>query len=173
MSRSLLSWLVAGVVSVSGFAHAQDVVRIGTLSDYAPFEYRDAKGELKGMAARYQKDGVVWLAINSNAPGKQGSDPEVNREGQKTFGMSYPIAVDEDGRVGKAYGAERTPHMYVIDPKGILVYRGAIDNTRGGDAEDVPKVINYVADAIADVRADKPVREQETEAWGCTVKYPD
>ena len=55
MSRSLLSWLVAGVVSVSGFAHAQDVVRIGTLSDYAPFEYRDAKGELKGMEIELAK----------------------------------------------------------------------------------------------------------------------
>ncbi|HZO14811.1 MAG TPA: redoxin domain-containing protein [Polyangiaceae bacterium] len=128
------------------------------------------EGELKGMAAKFKGD-VVWLAINSNGPGTQGNGADTNREGKDKFAMDYPIAFDEDGKVGKSYGAERTPHMYVIDPNGVLVYRGAIDNTKGGDAEDVPKVINYVADAIADVKAGKSVRQAETEAWGCTVKY--
>lgn len=128
-------------------------------------------GTLKGLGGRLAEGGVVWLAINSNAPGKQGSGAEANREGVDRFAMTYPVLLDERGEVGKAYGATHTPHMYVIDREGVLVYAGAIDNSRGGDLEDVPAVESYVELAVAAVEAGKPVDEAETKAFGCTVKY--
>jgi peroxiredoxin len=152
--------------------HKGKIVVLEWFNPECPFVRQShTEGQLKGMAGRYKGDGVVWIAVNSNAAGKQGSGVEENREGKEKFGIDYPILFDEDGRVGKAYGATRTPHMYVIDENGVLVYRGAIDNTKGGDADDVDTVVNFVADAIADVKAKKSVRQAESEAWGCTVKY--
>ena len=87
------------------------------------------KGSLVDAAARHAKDGVVWLAINSNAPGKQGNAPDVNRQAKTAFGMQHPLLRDEAGAVGRQYGATHTPHMFVIDPSGTLVYAGAIDNS--------------------------------------------
>jgi len=129
------------------------------------------KGSLKGMAARYTSKGTVWLAINSGAAGKQGHGKEVNAKGKTDFGMSYPILLDESGTVGRAYGAKRTPHMYVIDPAGVLVYAGAIDSTQGGEPEKDDKVINYVEAALGELAQGKPVSTAETESFGCSVKY--
>lgn len=131
------------------------------------------KGALVDAAARHGKAGVVWLAVNSGAAGKQGHGAEANREGAKTFGMSYPILLDETGAVGKAYGATNTPHMFVVDPKGTLVYRGAIDNSPDGEGESAEngKLVKYVDVALAEVAAGKPVSTPETKAYGCGVKY--
>ena len=125
-------------------------------------------GTLKGLAKQHQD--VVWLAINSGAAGRQGHGADTNRAGKEKFGMSYPILFDEDGRVGQLYGARRTPHMMVIDKGGVLRYRGALDNTSGGDLADV-KLVHYLNDALSAVAEGKPVVRAETEAWGCTVKY--
>lgn len=132
-----------------------------------------SKGSLVDTAARHQKNGVVWLAINSGAPGKQGHGVETNREGRQQFKLTHPILLDESGDVGHAYGAAHTPHMYVIDQRGILMYRGAIDNSPDGEGESAPggKLVNYVDAALADVAAGRPVAVAETEAYGCSVKY--
>ena len=114
---------------------------------------------------------MVWLAINSGAPGKQGHGGDANRTGKAAFKLDHPILLDEQGNVGRAYGAKHTPHMYVIDPKGVLVYAGAIDNTGGGEPEKDDKVVNYVQVALDEVAAGKPVSTPETEAYGCSVKY--
>jgi peroxiredoxin len=131
------------------------------------------KGSLVDAAKRQTATGVVWLAINSGAPGKQGHGIEKNRSGKDTFGLSHPILLDEDGQVGQRYGAKRTPHMYVIDPKGVLVYRGAIDNSPDGEGESPKdgKLVNYIDAALADLTAGRPVASAETEAYGCSVKY--
>jgi peroxiredoxin len=131
------------------------------------------KGSLVKAAERHTKDGVVWVAINSGAPGKQGAGREANVEAAKNFGMSHPILLDEAGSVGKAYGAKRTPHMYVIDKKGTLVYAGAIDNSPDGEGESPTdgKLVSYVDLAVEAVKADKPVATPSTEAYGCSVKY--
>jgi peroxiredoxin len=129
-------------------------------------------GTLKGMGSREQNNGVVWLAINSAAVGQQGHGKETNQAGKERFGIDYPILFDEDGKVGKQYGATNTPHMYVINSEGTLVYMGALDNSRSGDPEDAePELINYVADALAAVAEKRPVTTAETKAWGCSVKY--
>jgi peroxiredoxin len=131
------------------------------------------KGSLKDAARRETKAGIVWLAVNSGAPGKQGAGAEANREGAKTFAMEHPILLDEAGTVGKTYGATNTPHIMVVDPKGTLVYRGAVDNSPDGEGESPTggKLVSYVEAAIADVGAGKPVTTAETKAYGCSVKY--
>ncbi|WP_437577850.1 thioredoxin family protein [Sorangium sp. So ce887] len=129
------------------------------------------KGGLKDAPAQQAQKGVVWLAINSGAPGKQGTAKDENAKAKQEFGMSYPLLIDEKGDVGRAYGAERTPHMYIIDPQGTLVYAGAIDSTKGGEPEPGEQVTNYVDAAIAELAAGKPISTKETEAFGCTVKY--
>jgi peroxiredoxin len=129
------------------------------------------EGSLKGMATKYRDKGVVWLAINSGAPGKQGAGREVNGEAKGEFGMEYPIALDESGEVGKAYGAETTPHMFVIDEKGTVVYAGGIDNEPDADPGDGVELENYVGAALDDVLAGKPVRKATAKPYGCSVKY--
>ena len=129
------------------------------------------KGSLKGMAKRFTDKGIVWLAINSGAPGKQGHGAEVNKKGKETYGIDYPILLDENGDVGRMYGAKTTPHMYIVDPQGTLVYIGGIDNTPGSDPEPEDKVVNYVDVALGELAAGKPVTTKTTEPYGCSVKY--
>jgi peroxiredoxin len=130
-------------------------------------------GQLKGLADREMAKGVVWLAINSAAPGKQGYGVDANREGKEKFKLSHPILLDESGAVGHAYGAAHTPHLFVIDTKGVLVYAGAIDNSPDGEGESPTNgtLVNYVEQALDAVRAGKPVATPRTEAYGCGVKY--
>jgi peroxiredoxin len=133
------------------------------------------KGSLKdGFAKKTTAKGdVVWLAINSGAPGKQGAGADKSREGAKALGAEHPILLDEDGKVGKAYGATNTPHMFVVDPKGILVYAGAIDNSPDGEGESAEggKLVNHVEAALSDMAAGRPVAVSRTKAYGCGVKY--
>ena len=132
-----------------------------------------SKGSLKDAAERHQKAGVVWLAINSAAPGKQGSGRETNVQSRDRFVLKHPILLDESGSIGKLYGAERTPHLYVIDPKGTLVYRGAIDNSPDGEGESPTSgaLVRHVDVALAELAQGKPISVAETTAYGCSVKY--
>jgi peroxiredoxin len=128
---------------------------------------------MQNLQKTYTGKGVVWLTINSSAPGKQGNFPaETWNELTKTKGAS-PTAVllDTDGKVGKLYGAQTTPHMYIIDPKGTLLYQGAIDSTPSTDSEDISKSKNYVKDALDEAMNGKPVTASSTKAYGCSVKY--
>ena len=131
------------------------------------------KGSLVDAGARASKEGVVWLAINSGAPGKQGHGVETNRAAARSWSMSYPILIDESGAVGKAYGATNTPHMFVVGKDGKLAYKGAIDNSPDGErgAPQGGTLVEYVSAAIADLAAGRPVRSPQTKAYGCGVKY--
>jgi hypothetical protein len=116
---------------------------------------------------------VVWLAINSSAPGKEGHGAAKNIEAKKTYGMAHPVLLDEAGTVGRAYGAERTPHMFVIDSKGNLVYKGAPDNSPDGEGESPEggQLVRYVDQAVKDLLAGKPVQVASSKPYGCSVKY--
>jgi peroxiredoxin len=131
------------------------------------------KGSLVDTAARHTKNGVVWLAINSGAPGKQGAGAEVNKAAVQEWKLTHPVLLDESGETGKAYGATNTPHMFVIDKDGKVAYRGAIDNSPDGErgSPQGGKLVAYVDEAIADLSAGKPVRNTESKAYGCSVKY--
>ncbi len=130
-------------------------------------------GSLVGTAAKHAKNGVVWLAINSNAPGKQGGDPKDSAAAKKTWSLEHPILIDPTGATGKAYGATNTPHMFVIDAKGTLVYAGAIDNSPDGEGKSARdgKLVNYVDAALEDLAAKRAVKTSTTKAYGCGVKY--
>jgi len=131
------------------------------------------KGSLVDAAKRHAAEGVVWLGINSAAPGKQGSGADATREGKAKFGLAHPILLDESGDVGRAYGATNTPHLFVIDKAGTLVYRGAVDNSPDGEGESPTggKLVSYVDAALADLAAGRPVATPATKAYGCSVKY--
>ncbi len=131
------------------------------------------RGSLIDTAKRAQKKGIVWLAINSGAAGKQGFGVEKNREGAKALAIENPILLDETGATGKAYGATNTPNMFVIDAAGNLVYRGAIDNSRDGEGQSPEggTLVNYVDAALDDLAAKRAVKTPETRPYGCGVKY--
>ncbi len=130
------------------------------------------EGPLKDMAAKTTATGVAWLAINSGAPGKQGYGAEVNKKAAADWSLAHPILLDETGAVGEAYGATNTPHMFIVDEKGLLVYRGGLDNAPMG-VPDPPGAqhIAHVLDALGALAAGKTVAAAETRAWGCSVKY--
>lgn len=131
------------------------------------------KGSLKDAAKRHAAEGVVWLGINSGAPGKEGAGAEATREGKQKFGLEHPILIDESGDVGHAYGATNTPNLFVIDATGNLVYRGAVDNSPDGEGESPTdgKLVSYVDTALADLAAKRPVATPSTKPYGCSVKY--
>jgi peroxiredoxin len=131
------------------------------------------KGSLKDFPKKAIAEGATWLAINSGGSGKQGFGVEANKQGKTTFAIEYPILLDPEGKVGKLYGATNTPHMFVIDEKGNLVYRGAIDNSPDGegDSPEDGKLVNWVGAALADLAAGRAVQKSETKAYGCSVKY--
>ncbi len=123
---------------------------------------------MKDIAADFEEKDVVWLAINSTNEGHPafGKDAESIKE----WKIEYPVLLDAPGDVGRLYGAKTTPHMYVIDKKGILRYMGAIDNDARGRKSESDKV-NYVRQALDEVIAGETVSEPETRAYGCGVKY--
>ena len=150
------------------------VVVLEWFNPECPFVQRShTEGSLVGMAKRHAAKGVAWYTINSGAPGKQGSGVEANRKGQRALHVENPILLDETGVVGKAYGATNTPHMFVIDAAGNVVYSGAIDNSPDGEGKSPEggTLVNYVDQALEDVAAKRPVRTPKTKAYGCSVKY--
>ncbi len=137
-----------------------------------PFvKFAHAQGPLKTLARDLASDNLVWLAINSGAPGKQGHGVATNRTATETFAMGHPLLLDEDGSVGRAYGAMKTPHLFVIDGEGKLAYRGGLDNAPMGEVDGEGERMNYLGQALASVRAGKTVDPAETKPYGCTVKY--
>ncbi len=139
-----------------------------------PFVQRShSVGSLVDTAKRRTKDGVVWLAINSGAPGKQGADVAMNVEAVKKWALPNPVLRDESGKVGKAYGATNTPNMFVIDKSGTVVYAGAIDNSPDGEGKSAEggKLVNYVDAALDDLAAGRKVQTAVTKPYGCSVKY--
>lgn len=124
-----------------------------------------------------QKDatgkGVVWLSINSTEKASSDYLEPAKLAAWKTERKAAPTAVlmDEEGTVGKSYGARTTPHMYIVDPKGMLVYAGGIDDKRSADPEDVKTAKNYVRAALDELLAGKPVSQASTTPYGCSVKY--
>jgi peroxiredoxin len=198
--KTLLSLIIAGSVLIN--AHAESTVGKPapdfTLKDTSGKEHKlaDLKGKYvvlewvnygcpfvkkhydsNNMQA-LQKDaadkGVVWLSICSSAPGKQGHFPPAEAaEKTKAYGAaSAGYLIDEDGTVGKLYGAKTTPDMFVINPEGVLIYKGAIDDNNSPDAAVIKDSKNYVMAALTEALAGQPVSTSSTKPYGCGVKYP-
>jgi peroxiredoxin len=109
---------------------------------------------------------IVWLAINSN----QRATARGHEHWIKRHEIKYPILIDAKGEVGKLYDARRTPHMFVIDSKGILKYHGAIDDNRLG-VKTADELVNYVVQAVKQIRDEETVRPNYVKPYGCSIKY--
>lgn len=119
------------------------------------------------LAKKYKDKNVVWLAVNST----NHTTPEANKAFAKKHNLPYSILDDRSGKVGHAYGARTTPHMFVIDTGGNIVYEGAIDNSPRGKTPQGQNLVNYVDKALAELTAGKEISNPETKPYGCTVKY--
>lgn len=130
-------------------------------------------GNIPQLQKQYTAKGVIWLSINSSAPGQQGSyTPDGFNKFVADKGAS-PTAVllDTNGKVGHLYDAQTTPSIFVIDPKGVLIYQGAIDDTPGTDIAELKTARNYVSSALDAAMTGKPVAVSTTKSYGCSVKY--
>jgi peroxiredoxin len=130
---------------------------------------------MQKLQQQFTDKNVVWLTIDSAAPGKEGyltpSDAEKRLAQWKMH--STALLLDPDGRVGHEYAATNTPHMYVIDPSGKLIYSGAIDSKPTYNPADIPSSTNYVKAALEEAMAGKPVSTPTSRAYGCSIKYQD
>jgi peroxiredoxin len=132
-------------------------------------------GNMQRLQKEWTAKGVVWLTVSSSAPGKQGhvdgakADALMSEKG----GASTAVLLDHDGKAGKAYGAKTTPHLFVIDGKGTLVYVGGIDDKPSTDQADVATAKNFVEAALAEITAGKPVTTPTSQPYGCSVKYAE
>jgi hypothetical protein len=129
-------------------------------------------GNMQALQKKYGND-VAWLAVNSTH--KSASDwmepGPLGAELKRFDARPAAYLVDEPGKMGLAYGAKTTPHMYIIDPQGKVVYNGAIDDKRSTDVADVKTAKNYVVAALEELKAGKPVSTATTAPYGCSVKY--
>ena len=130
-------------------------------------------GNMQSLQKRFTGEGVQWIVVNSTAAShSEYLKPAEQKAWLAKHGAAASIAaLDADGTVGRAYAAKVTPHMYVIDPNGVLVYAGAIDDKRSANPADVKTANNYVVQAFAELRAGKPVSAPSTQAYGCTIKF--
>ena len=138
-----------------------------------PFVRKHYDGNMQALHKDFTNKGVVWLAINSTET--QSSDylpPEKLARWMRDKGAS-PTAtlMDADGKVGAAFGARVTPHMYIVNTQGLLVYAGGIDSIPSARPADIEKATNYVRQGLNELLAGKPVSTATTQAYGCSIKY--
>lgn len=139
-----------------------------------PFVVKHYESEnMQNLQKTYADKGVVWLSINSSASGKQGfyAYNEINQIMENSGASPAAYLVDESGDVGRLYGAQTTPHMFVIDPEGVIIYQGAIDSNPSFDVKDIPDAENYVVAALEAAMAGEEVEVGSTKSYGCSVKY--
>ena len=170
-----------------GFTLADSTGQTRSLADYAgktvvlewtnhgcPFVQKHYGAEnMQAQQRAATADDVVWLTVNSSAPGQQGhvdgAEAERIRSDAKAAQTAYLL--DPDGTAGRAYGAKTTPHMYIIDPDGVLRYAGGIDSIPSADTDDIAKATQYVPQALTELAAGQPVSVAVTRPYGCAVKY--
>jgi len=132
-------------------------------------------GNMQKTQSAATADGVVWLSVCSSAPGEQGHESPAgwNKINADKNVAATAVLIDASGKVGRAYDARTTPHMYVIDPSGTLVYAGGIDSIPSSSKADIAKAQNYVLAALGDLKAGRAVATASSKPYGCGVKYAD
>ena len=154
--------------------YAGKTIIIEWTNDGCPFVGKHYNsGNMQSLQRRYTEAGNIWLTITSSAPGEQGfvSPDEARADIARWNAAPSDYLLDPDGVVGHLYDAKATPHMVVIDAKGVVAYMGAIDDKRSTDVADVKTAKNYVAAALDELAAGKPVTIAATHDYGCSVKY--
>ncbi len=128
---------------------------------------------MQGLQARAADEGVVWISVISSAPGEQGyvDAEKANALSPERGASPAHIVLDPKGEIGRLYGAQTTPHMFVIDENGVLVYKGGIDDIRSANPADIPRATNFVSAALdALAKGEKP-EVTSARPYGCSVKY--
>jgi peroxiredoxin len=130
-------------------------------------------GNMQKLQEEFTGKGVVWLSIDSSAPGKEGhlTAEQANAKMTEWKTKQTALVLDADGKAGQAYGAKNTPHMFVINPDGKIVYEGAIDSKATPNPSDIAGSTNYVKVALEESMGGKPVSNANTKPYGCSVKY--
>ena len=122
---------------------------------------------MANLAEKYKDEGVVWFAVNST----NHTTPAANQQFSSKQKLPFPILDDRSGEVGRKYGAKTTPHMFVIDTDGTIVYDGAIDNAPLGRQQGGGARVNYVDKALSELTAGGNVGTPSNQPYGCSVKY--
>lgn len=174
-------WMERTPPTAPDFTLTDQAGKTHTLSDYrgkvvvlewfnpdCPFVQRHhvERNTMVVLAREYAQKDVVWLGVNST----KYMDTAANKAIHEKWSLPYPMLVDQDGKVGRMYGAKTTPHMFVIDPTGAIVYAGGIDDDPRGTSE---APTNHVAAALAELTSGKPVSTREARPYGCSVKYAE
>jgi peroxiredoxin len=167
------------LADTNGRSHSLEDLRGKTVvlewwNDECPFVGKHyGSGNMQRLQKEWTAKGVVWLTISSSAPGRQGyvDGAQANAWMKEKGAAPTAVLLDHDGKVGRAYGAKTTPHMFVIDPKGTLVYAGGIDDKPSTDRADIATAKNFVSAALAEVTAGKRVTTAVSQPYGCSVKY--
>ena len=130
-------------------------------------------GNMQKLQGEYTGKGVVWLTIDSNAPGSEGNlSPEQAQKVMKDLNTKQTaLLLDPEGKTGRAYNATNTPHMFVVNPEGKIIYEGAIDSKASPNPADIPSSTNWVKVALDESMSGKPVSNANTRPYGCSVKY--
>jgi len=130
-------------------------------------------GNMQSLQKRFGADNVAWIAVNSTRDdhGDYMAPASLAAWFKQQNAAPTAVLMDSKGEIGRAYGAKVTPHMYVIDPKGTVIYAGAIDDKRSANPADVKTASNYVVAALTEARSGKPVATAASSAYGCTIKY--
>src|SRR3954462_11965449 len=130
-------------------------------------------GNMQKLQEEFTGKGVVWLSIDSSAPGLEGNltADQANKKMAEWKTKQTALLLDTEGKAGQAYGAKNTPHMFVINPEGKIVYEGAIDSKASPNPADIANATNYVKVALDESLAGKTVSTANTKPYGCSVKY--
>lgn len=129
-------------------------------------------GNMQGTQKAAVADGVVWLTVSSSHPGsadhRKPADLAAWLQAQGGAGLALS---DDSGANGRAWGAKTTPHLFIVDKAGVLAYAGAIDSIASANPADIARATNYVSQALAEIKAGKPVSKPSSAPYGCSVKY--
>jgi hypothetical protein len=130
-------------------------------------------GNMENLQREWTARGVIWFTVISSAPGAQGyvTSAQENEYMREMHAAPTAALLDPDGQLGHLYGAKTTPHMFVINPEGVLIYDGAIDDRPTPEPSDIAGATNYVSQALSEAMAGKPVSVAATRPYGCSVKY--
>ena len=130
-------------------------------------------GNMQKLQSEYTGKGVVWFSIDSSAPGYEGNmTPEPAQKIMKKWNTKQTaLLLDPEGKAGRSYGARNTPHMFVINPEGKIIYEGAIDSKATPNPDDIASSTNYVKAALDESMSGKSVSNSNTRPYGCSVKY--
>jgi peroxiredoxin len=159
-------------VSLAALTRDKKIVVVEWFNPRCPFVLKHHKtfNTMVETYNKYKDKNVVWVAINSGAAGAEGAGKDATAAARKDFKIDYPILIDESGKVGMAYGAKRTPEMFVIDTTGTVVYHGAIDD------DNSPSTLgktNHVDAALKSLLAGETIKNPTTNPYGCHIGYAD